>query len=176
MRLRLDLCDVDLQFKINGWREPKTGEDGCDKWCNVELSLKSKYIDYKPSGELIMSSEVVWIKDVLKKLIDNELEEDYTITLAEPDIQFEFRIAKRFFSTPGIVYYAKGYEDVDINGDWIIHFWCNDGALGGNSLSMTLDRNDITNLYNYIMLVTGEIKSDSQVIMDMLKKGTMLPE
>jgi len=175
LRLRLDLCDVDVQLKINGWRESKTAEEWDDNWCDVELYIHSDYLQYDPSGEIIMSSEVLWLRDTLKKLIANELEEDCIIEFAEPDLQFDLRIAKRLYSIPGKVIYPKGYHDVDIDGDMIIHFWCKDG-LGSNSFSMGLDREDITNIYNYLMYVTDEIKSDDSVIVDMLKKGTMLPE
>ena len=73
------------------------------------------------------------------------------------------------------VFYSKGYHDVDIDGSMIIHFWCKDG-LGWNLFSMGLDRDNLTSICNYLMYVTGEIKSDDPAIVEMLKNGTMLPE
>lgn len=175
MRLRLNLCDVDVQLKIIGWKESKTRAEWDDNWCDVELFIHSDYIHYDPSGEIIMSAEVLWLRDILKKLIANELEEDCSIEFVEPDLQFDLRIAKRLYSVPGKVLYPEGYHDVDIDGHMIIHFWCKDG-LGSNSFSMGLDREDLTNIYNYLRYVTDEIKSDDAVIVEMLKKGSMLPE
>ena len=60
MRLRLNLCDVDMQLKINDWSKPDFEEEWNDNWCDVELKFQSKYLNYDPSGELLMSSDVLY--------------------------------------------------------------------------------------------------------------------
>jgi hypothetical protein len=175
MRLRLNLCDVDLQLKISGWRESENKEDWDDNWCYVELTLNSQYINYSPSGEILMSREVLWLKEVLHKLISGELERDYSLEFTEPDLQFDLRIAKRLYNIPGKIIFPKEYQDVDIDGDLIINFWCSDG-LGCNTFSMGLDRSDLTNFYNYLRLVTNEIGRDDLLIRQMLENGKLLPE
>ena len=61
MRLRLNLCDVDVQLKINGWCESNPDEEMGDNWCDVKLSLNSKYLNYDPSGEMHFTSG--WLDD-----------------------------------------------------------------------------------------------------------------
>jgi hypothetical protein len=71
--------------------------------------------------------------------------------------------------------YSKGYLDVDIDGELIVHFWCS-GGLGCNAFSMGLGRDDLTNIYNYLRLVTKEIGKDDVIIQQMLNNGVLLPE
>ena len=54
MRLRLDLCDVDVRLKNIGWHKSELIKEADDNWCNVELSLKSKYIDYDTGGRTML--------------------------------------------------------------------------------------------------------------------------
>ena len=41
MRLRLNICDVDMQLKINDWSKPDFEEEWNDNWCDVELKFQS---------------------------------------------------------------------------------------------------------------------------------------
>ena len=175
MRLRLNLCDVDAQLKINNWHKPTINEDRDDNWCDVELSFASKYLNYSPSGELLMSGEVLYLCISLEQLLSGELKEDTHIRFAEPDIEFNLRVAKRLYDIPGKVVYRNGYKDVDIDGDWIINFWCTDG-LGDNSFRMGLSRADLEAICNYLKFIVGRCNCDDLPILDMLKKGIMLPE
>lgn len=79
MRLRLNLCDVDMQLKINDWSEPDYEEEWNDNWCDVELKFQSKYLNYDPSGELLMSSDVIYLEDALGMLLDGTLLEDGSV-------------------------------------------------------------------------------------------------
>jgi len=175
MRLRIKVSDIDFQMKINNYRVTPKGEDWESNWCDVELSLISKSISYTPSGELLMSEEVSYLSEALKDLLSGGMEKDTFIQFAEPDLEFDLRIAKRLYNIPGKVSYRDGYQDVDIMGIMSIHFWCEDG-LGGNYLNMTLCREEIEAISNYLELVTGKLKPDSAEIMAMLEQGLLLPE
>ena len=168
MRLRLNLFDVDVQLKINNWRRSAENEDWYDEWCNVELNFKSKYLNYSPSGELLMCGEVLELCDYLKELLSGELKEETHISFVEPDLEFNLRPTRR-------IIYGNDYRDFDVYGDWIIHFWCS-GGLGGNSFTMLLSRAKLEAIYNYLKYVVGECSCDDPSILAMLKDGTMLPD
>ena len=178
MRLRLNLCDVDVQIKISGWQGMDPDEDLGDwwgDWCNVELSFHSKYLNYSPNEEILMASEVQYLCDDLEALLDGSLPGDEHLGFVEPDMEFDLRVAKRLYDIPGHVTYRNGYKDVDVFAEWTINFWCSDG-LGANSFKMGLDRNDLQNICNYLRYVIGRIGKDAPEIVDMLEKGTLLPE
>jgi len=175
MRLRLNLCDVDVQLKINNWRKSESLEEWDDNWCDVALSLTSKYLNYDPSGEILMSGEVVYLESMLERLLNGTLEEDCTVIFAEPDLQFDLRVAKRLYDVPGKIAYRNGYVDVDIDADLIIHFWCTDG-LGANTFRMNMDRSELETLHLYLQIVTGKINANDEKIITMVEKGLMLPE
>lgn len=175
MRLRLNLCDVEVQLKINDWHRSETNEDWDDNWCDVELSLNSNYINYDPSGEILMSAEVMHLKKILAKLLDGTLTEDCEVGFAEPDMEFQLRVAKRLYDIPGKVTYRNGYVDVDIDADFVIHFWCADG-LGANIFSMNMDRTEINALHTYLKYVIGEIGADDIEISKLVESGMILQE
>lgn len=175
MRLRLNLCDVDVQLKINGWCESNPDEEMGDNWCDVKLSLNSKYLNYDPSGEMLTSGEILDLEEILGQLLEGTLEKDCTVKFIEPDLQFNLRIAKRLYDVPGKIIYRNGYVDVDIEADFVIHFWCSWG-LGTNAFNMYMDRQEINALYTYLRFVTGKIALDDTDIVSLIQKGMLLPE
>lgn len=175
VRLRLNLCDVDVQLKINGWRESNPDEEMGDNWCDVKLSLNSKYLNYDPSGEMLTSGEILDLEEILGQLLEGTLEKDCTVKFIEPDLQFNLRIAKRLYDVPGKIIYRNGYVDVDIEADFVIHFWFSWG-LESNAFNMYMDRQEINALYTYLRFVTGKIALDDTDIVSLIQKGMLLPE
>lgn len=174
MRLRLNLNGVDVQLKINDWHKPNKNADW-DDWCYVELVLISNYLNYSVSSEILTSGEVLNLCDRLEELLSGKLKEDMHICFMEPDLEFNLSVAKRLYDIPGKVTYRDGYMDVDIEGDWIINFWCDDG-LGYNSFKMGLSRVDLEDICNYLKYVVGRCCRDDSSILAMLKEGRLLPE
>ena len=175
MRLRLNLCDVDVQLKIKNWHRPVRVEDWDEDWCDVELTLASRYLNYSPSSGILMCGEVLGLCGSLEELLSGELKEDTHIWFAEPDLEFNLRVAKQLYDISGKVICHDDYKDADIDGDWIINFWCADG-LGDNSFKMGLSRTDLEAICNYLKYVVGRCSCDDSSIAAMLKNGTMLPE
>lgn len=173
MRLRFNICDVDMQLKINDWSKPDFEEEWNDNWCDVELKFQSKYLNYDPSGELLMSSDVIYLEDALGMLLDGTLLEDGSVRFTEPDLQFDLYVAKRLYDIPGKVCFRDGYKDVDISANFTIQFWYS-GGLGSNTFNMILDRKEITELYHYLNLVTGKLKEDDLIIIDMINRGVLV--
>lgn len=175
VRLRLDLCDVDMQLKIWNWKDFNSDEAWYDSWTDSELSLHSTYLNYDREGELFMCDEVSDLRSAMDQLLSGKMEKDCSMEFAEPDIEFAFRAAKRLYSMPGKVIYPNGYEDVDIYVDMIINFWCKNG-LGSNAFSMVLDRQKIEAFCVYLKIVVGELTEDAPIVKELMQKGMLLPE
>ncbi|MBQ7255191.1 MAG: hypothetical protein IJS31_02960 [Oscillospiraceae bacterium] len=175
MRLRLDMCDVDFQLKIKDWHAYTSSFLDDDLWTHDEFLLKGKYIDYSFDSEVLLSSEVVYLRNALDALLRGIIKEKTEISFAEPDFIFKLSPAQRLFDEPGKVVYRDGYKDVDINMEMIVQFWCS-GGLGANYFSMLFDRNDIEALYLYLCAETGEIAIDDVRIVKLLDAGVLLPE
>ena len=166
MKLRLDLDDIEVIFKIKWWR--KSGEPYYDYWCKVDLCLTSPYLNYKrDDDEMLMCCEVEDLEDLLGKLISNALEEDTEIAFIEPDLEFKFETAKTI--------HRDGWtEHSNIFGELIVNFWCKDGSLGCNHLHMGMAIDDLVAMHKYLQLVTGKIEKTDPTILDLIDKGVLI--
>ena len=146
MTLNLDMCDVDFRLAIRNWKETGINDESSfTEWADVGFSLKGKYIDYAFDGEALLCSEVVFLRNRLEALLDGSEAEERTLSFAEPD--FEFRL-----------FPAKAGGEDDVSMKMIVHFWYDEGGLGSNAFSMDFDRQKITALYIYLLLVTGKLE------------------
>lgn len=175
MRLRLNLCDVDVQLKISGWSKSNTLNEWDDNWCNVELSIMGQYINYEPHGEILMSAEVVHLSHMLSDLLGGELKENAKVEFVEPDLQFDLRVRKRLYSIPEQITYKNGFIDIDIEVDMVINFWYS-GRLGTNRFIMNMNREEIEALNIYLKYVMGEIDIEDERIVSFIDEGMLLPE
>lgn len=181
-KLRLKLCEIDFQMKVSGWCLPTYDDDedspeiDRDPWCTVNLNLESSYLHYNSISEMLLSSEVIFLRDSLKQLLDGCLNENTNIDFAEPDLTFLLRPAKRYYSIPGVRYYKGGYRDYDIDMILIVSFWYRRAVLSSNEFRMFLDREEIYAFYCYLCLITNQLKEDSNEIMQMIKSGQIVKE
>lgn len=171
LKLRMNKCDVDLWFEIYNYKKP--AEETADyDWCNTNFSLKSKYINYNIEGwEVFLNDEVDYMKSAFKDLLERNIKEECTVRFAEPDFEFYMRPIRTLYSEPGKVSYKNGSKTLDISIDFKIHFWCDNGAMGSNIFTMTLDREEIEAFYIYLQLVAGEIDKKSNVVSEYINKG-----
>ena len=173
MRLRLNICDVDMQLKIKNWKKPSPGNEY--EWADTELFLRSKYLNYDPSGEILMNDEILDLCYSLDALLTGKMQSDCEMSFAEPDLEFKFSVAKRLYSEPGGVWYRDGYRDFDIELAMYIKFWCTDG-LGTNQFKMVFDREEIEALCVYLKMVIGELPKDDPAVEKLIRQGLLLPE
>ena len=146
MTLNLDMCDVGFRLAIRNWKETGINdESSLTEWADVNFSLKGKYIDYSFVGETLLCSEVVFLRNRLEALLDGREANERILSFAEPD--FEFRL---FPAGPG--------GEPDVSMKMVVHFWYDEGGLGTNAFSMDFDRQKITALYIYLLLVTGKLE------------------
>ncbi len=116
-----------------------------------------------------MSCEIEEILHNINNLLEDKLETPNEITFIEPDFTIIFNPKKDLTRDPRFVYIAPGHEIADIDMELRISFW-NDG-LTANYLSLRFFKEDISNLRNYLLLVTGEITEEDPIIQKMIKSG-----
>ncbi len=172
MRFRIDMCDVDLQLKIKEW----DAEADSLQWTREEFSLKGKYINYAFDSEVLMCSDVVYLRDALGELLDGSLKEGCSVEFAEPDFVFKLSPAFSAYSEEGKVWFKDGYRDFDIDMEMRVQFWLNDGGLGSNYFSMSFDRGEIQALYTYLRLVMMEIDTADEQVKKLISAGIIIPE
>lgn len=176
-KFRLKLCEIDFQMEISGWCLPTYDDDednpeiDRDLWCTVNLSLESSYLHYNPISEMLLSSEVIYLRDYLKQLLDGSLNEYKNVDFAEPDLTFLLRPAKRYYSIPGVRYYKGGYRDYDIDMILTVSFWYRRAVLSSNEFRMFFDRDEINAFYCYLCLITNQLNKDSDEIRQLIKSG-----
>ena len=160
MRLRLELCDIDTQLKIKGWHITRKNEDIYDNWCCVEISLVSRQINIHHDGSILMSDEVSEICDAPEELLNGKTDTEFSVDFIEPDLNFKFYPAEKIENT---------------FGELKINLW-GKGVLSGNSLTVTLYKNDLFDLRTYLKYVTKRISKDDPTITELINKGVFLPE
>ena len=176
MKLKLKLGDVDFQLEIRNWMDPTTSEDGCGNWTSSTFKLKGRYIDYYTDDhEILLSTEVVYLRDKLGALLNRTLEDDCRLRFAEPDWEFELFTAKRLYDQPGKVAYRDGYKDVDCSMIMYVHFWCREGGLSGNTFCMQFGRKEIQSFYTYLRIITGDVRPANGNVTHELLHGGIWP-
>lgn len=170
MRLKMDICGIELQFKVTGY-ERYVYEKWDDQWCRVDYSFRSgKWLNYsKIMDEVLLSCEIERIADLLQKLLNGELTEKTEVDFIEPDFQMTLCPQRDLRDDPKYLSVQPGHEIVDIYMDWRVYFW--DDGLTDNFLSVTLGREEIQILLTYLQYVTWKIKSDSPEMVALMNSG-----
>lgn len=171
MKLHMNLCDVDVWFEIYNYRKNVDEENAYSEWCNTNLSLQSKYINYSMDGwEVFLNVEVEYLKSAFKELLNGNIREKSFVKFVEPDFEFVMNPITTLYSEPGKVIYKNGAIKLDISVDFKICFWC-DAGFGSNVFTMTLNREEISAFCTYLQLITGEIDINSNAVNEYVKNG-----
>lgn len=167
MWIKFDLEGMEVEFKINGYnRNP-------DDWANVSFSFKFyDVINYtKNNEELLLCSEVDMFRDKLEKLLNDELTEKEEIEFIEPDFEFVLQPKSDKSHEPSVVYGELGTEIGGIFLDMKINLWS--GGLTNNYFSTTFGKDEIEELYIYLLLVTKKITMDDERVVELINKGIL---
>lgn len=113
-------------------------------------------INYKRYDmEVLLCRNINILKEMVRKLLNNELKEDDFYYCYEPDFNFEFQ------------------------GDrWLVintYLWNNEDMtqITDNKISIVLEDKKIEELYNYLKLVTNEIDINNQYIKKMISNNVI---
>lgn len=152
MWLELDISGIEMKLRINGYK-PSTKENWDSNWCKCDFLFSSgDWLNYhKEEDEVLLSCEVEELEESLTKLMNNELSEIKEIECIEPDFKFILHPQSDRRDNPKYTYVQPGYEIEDIYLEWKIYFW--NSGLTDNHLTLTLDREEIMKLKEYLTSV-----------------------
>ena len=143
MSLSLNVEGINIYLKINNYN-PSNIENLYSDWCKCDFMFNSgDWLNYhKENDEIFLCCEVEELEATLTMLLNGELAEDKEISFIEPDFTFYINTTKSDQIT----------EPYWI--DWQIHFWHE--GLTANYLSVTLDKEDIIMLRDYLSKIIKE--------------------
>jgi len=172
MWLKMDLSGILMKMRIYGY-EPCAADDWGSKWCKTDFSFSSAaWLNYHvEEAEVFLSCELQQLAQKLEQLLDDRLAEVTEFSCMEPDFNFTLMPKRDRREDPNVIYVASGQEIADIRVAWMISFWHE--GLTQNFLSVSLDRGEIEDLKNYLLLVSGQIEPSHPAIGAMLERGAL---
>ena len=152
MWFQIDADGIKIKLQINGYK-PTSKENWDSEWCRCDLPLSSgEWLNYsKEDDEILLCSEIDGLVENLTELLNNEISEEKELACIESDFIFELYPQTDLRKDSKCIYVAPGHEILDIYLEWRIFFW-NEG-LTGNYLTITLCRDEIELLRDYLVLV-----------------------
>lgn len=174
MWLKMDLDGIIVELRVQ--RYVKTEKQTLDAYshrCEVAFSFSSEpWLNYSSENYAVFYPfEVDDLAAALDDLLNDKLSEPTIVELIEPDFRFRLKPKVDLRNNPRVLYIQPGHEIADISMNWEVYFW-HDG-LTANYLTIALDRSDITNLKNYLFLVTGQYNEHTPEIVEMIKSGIL---
>lgn len=139
MGFKRDIDGIQVELDIRGYIHPMDKNDY--NWCDCGYRfVAGTYLNYYvDSDETLESGEIEGLHAELNKLLIGEKHEDSEVSFIEPDFIFELHC-------------KKDARDVEVV--WKVYFW-NEG-LTENYLAITLNREDVESLRDYLKLVISQ--------------------
>ncbi len=138
MPLNFNVDGINVYLKINNYRHSNK-ENWDSLWCNCDFMFNSgDWLNYhRENDEIFLCSEIEELESVFTMLLNGEISEDKEISFIEPDFVFN-------------IYPIKDIQNSvsDILIEWRVYFWHE--GLTDNYLSITLDRDEIIKLRDYL--------------------------
>ena len=141
---------IDIVLRIDDYEPPELHQFGthwCD--CGYSFSFGSIINYYKQHDEILTPAEVDYLAESLTALLEDKTDVTDEIKMVEPDFVFMLYPKEDLRNNPKYTYIAPGHEIQDIYAEWRIYFW--DDGLTDNFLTITLDREDITALRDFLL-------------------------
>ena len=141
MSLSFNVDGINIYLKINNYK-PSDKDHWDSLWCNCDFMFTSdNWLNYhKENDEILLCSEIEELESTLTMLLNSEINEDREISFIEPDFVFNISPIKNIQNLV-----------LDIMTEWKVYFW-HDG-LTANYLSITLNRDEIQNLRDYLSYI-----------------------
>ncbi|MBQ8001469.1 MAG: hypothetical protein IJ298_09805 [Ruminococcus sp.] len=153
MSFKLNVDGIDVQLTINSYRPANRHEDIYDQWCHCDVSFSCEnYLSYKlKSADILLSYEVENLETALTELLNGEIKTLKVCRFIEPDFIFVLYPKEDLSSYPEDECIRSEFDGYDISVEWRVHFWNNWPT--DNFLNITLDRDEITALRDYLTSV-----------------------
>lgn len=142
--LHLDLGGLELQLKINQFREDLSGESEHNNWCYMDFAVIRNgvniYHNFK-NMPWLTCDEIKRIRDTIAGVLDGSITQNEQLYFIEPDIEFEFVFHEGEFS----------YMDM------ILSYWDTEGrgCLTGNRLVLCLKMYELEHMLSYLQSKTA---------------------
>lgn len=155
MIYKRNVSGIEIMLRVDNYQSPSRHAYG-DWWCDCGFSFRfGSIIHYKVEHEeLLMSEDIDSLTDSLTELLDGNITEPTEEVMTEPDFVFMLYPKKDLRTDPRYTYIPSGHEMQDIYAEWRV-FLCNEG-LTSNYLAVTLYRDDIISLRDFLKSVQGE--------------------
>lgn len=152
MWFEINVRGINIKLQINGYG--KTNRDNWDsEWCRCDFSFSSgNWLNYhKENYVVLLCCEVDNLEKALTEQLENKISGVKEIKCIEPDFVFKLYPKVDLRDDPKYTYIQPGFEIQDILLEWRIYFW--DDGLTDNFLTITLDRDEIIKLKEYLVWV-----------------------
>ena len=141
----MDVNGLELQLKINQFREDMPGESEYDNWCYIDFAVMRNGVNiYHNCKNMpwLTCDEVKEIRDTIASVRDGSIRQNKRLTFIEPDIEFEFIFNDGKFSCV----------------DMILGYWETEGrgCFTGNRLVLCLGIYEIEHILCYLQFKTQE--------------------
>lgn len=149
-----DINGIKIKLRINNYKYTNK-KDWDSEWCQCDfLFYSGSWLNYhKENDEIFLCSEIDYLIMLLTELLNNKIFEPKEFSFIEPDFTFMLHPIENLKDNPKYIYVKPESKFVDIYLDWKIYFWDN-GTLTDNHLTLTLDRDEITSLRDYLVSIT----------------------
>lgn len=157
MGFQIDAEGIIVDLCVKDYRK-STKDNWDDLWCRCDFSFRSgNWLNYQRSDDaILLSSEIDELESSLTQLINNEITDVKVIEPIEPDFKFVLYPQEDITKNPKCVYVKPGCEIVDILLEWKVYFW--EDGITDNHLSVTLDRDKITELRDYLRSIVNRCR------------------
>lgn len=170
MWIKLDLDGMRVEFEIDNY---KANQNLDGNWTNFSYNYSFRdIIKYNfQNAEILLSCEIDELRDVLEKLLNDELTDIKKINFIEPDLEFELHPKFDIRNDSNLMCVKSEKEKVDIYMELKVNLW--DGGLTSNYFSTTFSRNEIEYLFVYLSLITKKISKDDSRVLKLIENGIL---
>ena len=116
----MNLDGTELKFEVKKYH-PSTKNNWDCEWCQIFVSVHSKYIHYEMDGETLLCCEIEEIHTKLKDALAGENTGRQELSFVEPDYEMVIEV----------------YKDKNVMVDWIFHLWDEEDTLSANSFTIS---------------------------------------
>lgn len=158
MKIKLDLEGMKFELQIENYNKDYNQDDNFIK-ATYSFEFKDIIKYRKENDEVFLSSEINKLRDYLKDLLDDKMDDIIDYNCVEPDFEFIFNPRDK-------------ENDIDI--DMELRLYLYNPMLTCNYISVLFNRDNTEKLYLYLSLITDQIKEEDKKIKELINKQILI--